>query len=130
MPINRIVLSDIAVGRKIGRDYGRAHAQSFDERQTIPLGMRRHEETFRMTYQAPERRTRQASRQNEVVLNVTAPREKMQNPVPAPRRRTNHNEFGRLRAAPTDQFPPDIDEKRMIFAWLERSADNKIVLGS
>ena len=61
---------------------------------------------------------------------IPAAREKMQNCVPAPSRRTNHDEFGRLRAVPADQFAPDIDEKRMIFAWLERSANDKIVMRS
>src|ERR1019366_5890555 len=128
MPVDGVVASHVAMGRKVRSNHRRAHAQSLDEWQTIALGIGRHEDAFRVAHQTSQGGTGQSLCEYNVVLELPAAREKMLDRVPAPSWRTYHDEFWRSRTAPADQFAPNIDEKRMIFALLERAANNKIAM--
>src|SRR5271166_6472223 len=113
---------------EVGCNHRRSHGQRFDNGQTKPFGEGWHQQSLRMCYEPTECRARQAAREDYPSVDGPGSLQCFQHRPSTPTRRAYYDEFRGVLASLCDQLAPDVQQQMVVFARLDRAADDKVIM--
>ena len=126
--IDSQVAGNLTMRGEIGCNDRRSNGERLDNRQTKAFGEGRHQQSLGMRNEPTECRARQPPREDYAIAECPASLHRIQHRTGTPTRQSDYDEVWGVLASLSDQLAPDVQKQMMVFAGLDCSAHDKVIV--